>query len=90
MDESIQGDQPPQKKKRSANYDFKDLQVLVQLAAKLDPDRLISSSNKDAGTIAKKRVIWDKIVKVRRKIKCHSSVEVIAWEFIIYNQISPL
>jgi len=57
--------QPPAKKKRSANFDFKDMNILVQIVAKYDPGRVISSANKDAGTIAKKKLIWDKVLMVR-------------------------
>ena len=52
------------KKRRSPNFDFKDMKVLTRIVATLDPHRVITSSSKDAGTLAQKRQVWDEIVQV--------------------------
>jgi len=46
------------KRKRSPNFDFKDMEVLVQLVASLDPEKVLTSCGKDAGILAKKKKIW--------------------------------
>jgi len=63
---SPQAEKGPQiKKKRTAKFYFKDMQIMLQIVAKCDPNRLISSANKDSGILAKKKVIWDQILTVR-------------------------
>ena len=55
---------PPKKrakKARGANFDHKDMEVLIKLVATIDPQRVVTSSGKDAGTMAKKKDLWDKI-----------------------------
>jgi len=49
---------PAKKRKRSHNFDFKDMEVLVKLVSSLDPEKIITYASKDAGILAKKKNIW--------------------------------
>lgn len=52
------------RKKRSQNFDHKEMKTLTKLVASIDKRKWLSAAGKDAGTNEKKRKIWAQIVEV--------------------------
>ena len=44
------------------------MQVLVKLIASYDTKKIITSASKDAGILAKKRELWEKITEARTQL----------------------